>query len=106
MEITAVSKIVAAKRQGDRSYLVVFEAGAATYELFLPGAGYPGEFTGFLSPSLRDQRTGQSWATDWGQAELIAAHLEPVTGTAGAEEAVAREVVGALTSGRRYGSEV
>jgi hypothetical protein len=106
MQITALSKILTAKHQGDRSYLVVFAGEAASYELFVPGAGYPGEFTGYMHPSLRDQSTGKSWEVDWAQAELIAAHLETVIGTAGAEETVAREVVAALTTGRRYGHEV
>jgi hypothetical protein len=106
MQITALSKILTAKHQGDRSYLVVFAGEAASYELFVPGAGYPGEFTGYMHPSLRDQSTGRTWEVDWAQAELIAAHLETVIGTAGAEETVAREVVAALTKGRRYGHEV
>jgi hypothetical protein len=106
MQITSLSRIVTAKRQGDRSYVVVFVADTGTFELFLPGGGYPGEFTGFMPPSLRNQSTGQNWVAEWPQAELIAAHLETVLDTAGAERTVAGEVVHALTSGRRYGSEV
>jgi hypothetical protein len=105
MQITTLSRIVAAKRQGDRSYMVVFVADTGTFELFLPGAGYPGEFMGFMPPSLRNQRTGQSWVAEWPQAELIAAHLETVLNTAGAEKPVAVEVFHALTSGKRYGCE-
>jgi hypothetical protein len=105
MQITALSKIVKAKRQGDRSYVLVFVADTGTFELFLPGAGYPGKYSGFNPPSLRCQSTGQSWVTEWPQAELIAAHLETVLDTADAEKAVAAEVIHALISGRRYGHE-
>jgi hypothetical protein len=106
MQITALSKIVTAKRQGDRSYILVFVADTGTFEMFLPGAGYPGEFTGFMPPSFRSQNTGQSWVAEWSQAELIAAHLETVLETAGSEREIAREVIEALTTGRRYGVEV
>ena len=59
-----------------------------------------------MHPSLRGQSTRKRWEVDWAQAELIAVHLETLIGTAGADEAVAREVVAALTTGRRYGHEV
>jgi hypothetical protein len=106
MQITALSRILTAKRQGDRSYVLVFEADTGTYELFLSGAGYPGEFTGFLPPTLQNQSTGDRWVLEWSQAELIAAHLVTVLENGGAMKAVAGEVVDALTSGRRYGVEV
>jgi hypothetical protein len=106
MQFTALSTIVTAKRQGDRSYVLVFAADTGTFELFLPGAGYPGEFTGFMPPSVRNQSTGQSWMAEWSQAEQIAAHLETVLHTAGPASAVAREVIDALATGRRYGGEV
>jgi hypothetical protein len=106
MQITALSKIVTAKRQGDRSYVLVFAADTGTFEIFITGAGYPGEFTGFMPPSVRNQNTGQSWVAEWPQAEQIAAHLETVLETAGSDSAIAREVIEALTTGRRYGVEV
>jgi hypothetical protein len=105
MQITAVSEILAAKMEGDRSYLIVFAADSGTYELFLPGGGYPGEFVGFLPPSLRNQHTGKSWALEWPQAELLAAHLESRLESAGASATVAGAVVNALQTGRRYGQE-
>ena len=105
MQITRFLKILKAKNVGDYSYLVVFEADNGTYELFLAGGGYPGEFTGFHSPSLRNQGTGQSWINDWAHAELIAAHLETVIDTAGADEAVALKIVAALTTGKRCGDD-
>jgi hypothetical protein len=106
MQITRFLKILKAKNVGDRSYLIVFEADNGTFELFLPGGGYPGEFTGFINPTLRNQSTGQSWVNDWAHAELIAAHLETVIDTAGADEAVALKIVAALTTGKRLHDEV
>jgi len=105
MQITSVSRIVMAKLCGDRSYILVFVADSETYELFLPGGGYPGEFVGFLSPSLRNQRTGESWSVEWPQAELLAAHLEPFVESAGATAEVAYKVVEAMQTGRRYAHE-
>ncbi len=106
MQITSLSKILKARLMEGYAYLAVFSAeSGATYELFLHSAGYP-EFTGFMSLSLRNQSTGESWVVDWSQAELIAAHLDKVLETAGAEKAVAIEIIGALTVGRRYGHEV
>lgn len=106
MQITSLSKILKARRMEGHAYLAVFAANTGTaYELFLPSAGYP-EFTGFMSPSLRNQSTGESWVVDWSQAELIAAHLDTVVETAGAEKSVAKEIIGALTDGRRYGHGV
>ena len=41
------TKILMASLQGDRSYLLVFSAlDGARFEVYLPGAGWPGEFTG------------------------------------------------------------
>jgi hypothetical protein len=106
MQITSLSKILKARRMAGHAYLAVFAADTGTaYELFLPSAGYP-EFTGFMSPSLRNQSTGESWVMDWSQAELIAAHLDMVLETAGAEKEVASEIIGALRVGKRYGHEV
>ena len=106
MQITKLLKIVTAKRQGLRSYLVVFVADTGTFELFLPGADSLGGIVKFLSPSLRNQATGQSWVVSWPLAELIAAHLETVIDTAGPEASMTREVVEAMTTGERQGVEV
>lgn len=106
MEIRSVSEILAAKLQGDRSYVLVFVASSNTFELFLPGAGYPGEFAGYMTPSVRNQQTGESWELGWAQAELLAAHLQPLVAVAGGASAMARRVVDALVNGRRYGIEV
>ena len=105
MQITSVSKIVMAKLCGDRSYILVFVADSDTYELFLPGGGYPGEFLGFLLPSLRNQSTGKSWSVEWPQAELLAAHLEPLVESAGETADVAHKVVESLQTGIRYAHE-
>lgn len=87
------------------AYLAVSAADTGTvYELFLPSASGP-EFTGFMSPSLRNQSTGESWIVDWSQAELMASHLDTVLETAGDDKAVAKEIIDALTVGRRYGHE-
>ncbi len=105
MQITYLSSILQAKRQGDRSYIAVFQTDAGEIELFLPGSGYPGEFTGFMPPTFRNQSTGQSWVADWPLAELIAAHMQTVLDTAGADKSLAQEIVNALLSGKRYGQE-
>ena len=106
MQITYLSSILQAKRQGDRSYIAAFQTDAGVFELFLPGSGYPGEFTGFMPPTFRNQSTGQSWVADWPLAELIAAHMQTVLDTAGADKSLAQEIVNALLSGKRHGPEV
>ncbi|MBV7544450.1 hypothetical protein [Acidovorax sp. sic0104] len=105
MQITYLSSILKAERQGDRSYIAVFQTDAGSFELFLPGSGYPGEFAGFMPPTLRNQSTGQSWVADWPLAELIAAHMQTVLDTAGADKSLAQEIVNALVAGTRYGQE-
>ncbi len=102
MQLPPLSSILAVKLQGDRSYLLVFAAGSESYEIFLPGAGYPGEFTGFMSPSLRKQSSGESWVLEWPVAEELASHLLPLVATAGMASDTAKAFVEALRSGRRY----
>ena len=102
MQLPLLSSILTAKLQGDRSYLLVFAAGDDAYEVFLPGAGYPGEFTGFMTPSLRKQSTGENWQLEWPVAEQLASHLQTLVATAGAASETARVVVEALLSGQRY----
>lgn len=106
MQITKLLKIVTAKRQGLRSYLVVFVADTGTFELFLPGANSLDGTVRFLSPSLRSQATGQSWVVGWPLAELLATHLETVIDAAYTEASITREVIEALTTGERQGVEV
>jgi hypothetical protein len=105
MQITAITKIITARRQGDRSYLLVFATDEGVFEVFLCGSGFPGAFGGYMAPSLRNQNTGESRVLQWDQAELLAEHLETVLGSAGVEKAVAQENIDALKSGRRYGSD-
>lgn len=102
MQLSPLSSILTAKLQGDRSYLLVFDAGAEAYEVFIPGAGYPGEFTGFMTPSLRKQSTGENWQLEWPLAEELASQLLPLVANAGAASETARVVVEALLSGQRY----
>jgi hypothetical protein len=102
MQLPPLSSILTAKLQGDRSYLLVFAAGTEAYEVFLPGAGYPGEFTGFMTPSLRKQSSGESWQLEWPLAEDLASHLVPLLATAGAASSTAAVVIEALRSGQRY----
>ena len=60
MQITALSKILKARRMEAHAYLIAFAADTGTaYELFLPAAVYP-EFAGFMTPTLRNQSTGES----------------------------------------------
>lgn len=101
MQISALSKIVTAKRMGGGGYLAVFTADKGTYELFLARGG-----SGFAQPSVRHQSTGQSWVVEWPLAELVADHLETVLDTAGEDREAARELVAALRSGADCGSEV
>ena len=105
MQINSISCLLKVKHLGNRSYVAVFQADAGTFELFLAGASYPGELTGFMSPSLRNQTTGQSWVLDWPLAEIVAAHLEPVLDTAGTDRQLAQELISALLAGKRYGHE-
>lgn len=105
MQITYLSSILKAGQQGDRSYIAAFQTDAGVFELFLPGSGYPGEFTKFMPPKLRNQSASQSWVAEWSLAELIAAHMQTVLDTAGADKPLAQELVSALLSGKRYGQE-
>ena len=101
MQISRVLRISRAKLQGDRSYLLVFVADTGTYEVFLPGMGYPGIFTGFGPPSLRSQQTEKSWVMDWSSAELLALHIEQVMDTAGEDQPTALLILDALKGGGR-----
>jgi hypothetical protein len=93
--------------QGDRSYLLVFAAeDRRTYEVYLPGAGWPGDFTGFMTPSLRQQESGETSELTWENAEKLADQLRPLLVPASiARGGIVRasECVEALANGRRYG---
>ena len=103
MQITALARILKVRRMAGNAFLVAFAADTEEpYELFIPSAG---ELAGFMSPVLRNQTTGERWIVDWATAELIAAHLETVLETAGAEQPVASAVIDALRIGKRYGVE-
>jgi len=100
-------KIVMADLKGDRSYILVFAAhDGAIHEIYLAGAGWPGEFTGFMTPSIRNQTTGTSAELPWQKAERIGELLQGVLQSDGlAKEVAARakECIDALIRGKRYG---
>jgi hypothetical protein len=106
MDTIAPLTILAAKLLGDRSYILVFTAGGETYELHLLGAGYPGEFTGFMTPSLHNQLTGREcYGFGWPQAGELAGRLQNAIASTEDSAIITRQVVEALQSGRRYGHE-
>jgi hypothetical protein len=99
--------ILMADLQGDRSYLLVFAASnGGPYEIYLPGAGWPGAFTGYMTPSIRDQTTGASAELPWTRAEKLGAQLLAVLhdhAIAKGGLTRAQECIQALISGARFG---
>lgn len=109
MRLVTPAKILMADVQGDRAYLLVFATADGSYEVYLPAAGWPGAFAGYMTPSIRNQATGASRELPWPEAERLAAQLKPllVAGDiAKGGGARASECVEALAKGKRYGSEV
>jgi hypothetical protein len=101
------SKILMADLQGDRSYILVFAAtDGLSYEIYLPGAGWPGEFAGYMTPSIRNQMTGKVAELLWNEAEEIGVQLHRLLHNGSIAKgglARAKECVEALIGGRRYG---
>lgn len=100
--------ILMSELQGDRSYLLVFAAtDGSAYEIRLTGAGWPGEFTGFMSPYIRNQMTDESAELPWERAEELAAQLSGLLHTSSIAKGGltrAQEFVEALVRGKRYGA--
>ena len=108
MRLVAPTKILMADRQGDYSYLLAFATLDASYEVYLPGAGWAGEFAGFMTPSIRNQATGEGSELSCSEAEELAAKLATclsVGNIAKGVEVSASECLDALSQGKRYGCE-
>ena len=93
--------------EGDRSYLLVYAAeDGKVYELRLTGTGYPDEFEGYMTPSIRQQQSGDDRELPWPVAERLAIQLRPLSKSSKIERGGSRralECVESLLSGRRYG---
>ena len=107
MRCPAPNRILMADLQGDRSYLLVFAGeDRKTYEVYLTGAGWPDDFIGFMTPSLRQQESGETSELAWEAAEKLAEQLRPLLETASIARGGtvrARECIEALANGIRYG---
>jgi len=89
-----------------RSYLLVFSAGGASFEVFLP-ASWPDGIHGYMMPSIRNQVSSERSELPWAEAEKLAAQLLPLVSApdiAEGEQAAAREFVEAIRHGKRVGS--
>ena len=100
-------KILMADFMGDdRSFLLVYLADDGhSYELYLPAAGQPLEPIEYMSPSMRQQQSGNRTPLSWPEAEDLARELRPLLTEPIAKGGRVRasECIEALANGKRYG---
>ena len=86
--------------------MLVFATEDDSYEIYLSGAGWPGAFTGYMTPHIRSQCDGTSRELPWNEAEELAIKLGRLLADGSIEngsEVPAEACIQALVKGRRYG---